>query len=276
MRTVLVGAVSVAWLVLAACGGSGGGSCDNACTAGTTQCSGAQIQTCATDVNECTAWGTATSCAAGFSCSNNACEDICEGSAVKASCAQAFAVVVNACGGTWANWSRTPPPTTADAFCHVLVSGGQDPGTLCGELTAESAAQLHTAYYSSSTPLCCCPSGQACDYQNSTWSCSPTCSTGADCANQSGRTDCGPSTANLQSGGTAIFGPYICVPEDGLPGHACGLTQVCSGTAYHCESDSRDNSFCTTECAGDSACSNSGVACCNLDSSAACGLCGDP
>jgi hypothetical protein len=48
---------------------SGGPSCTNTCsTSGATQCSGAQLQTCAAAANGCLAWSTAVSCSTGLSC----------------------------------------------------------------------------------------------------------------------------------------------------------------------------------------------------------------
>jgi len=48
---------------------SGSPSCTNTCSSsGATQCSGAQLQTCAALANGCLAWSTAVSCPGGLSC----------------------------------------------------------------------------------------------------------------------------------------------------------------------------------------------------------------
>src|SRR4051794_20140232 len=74
--------------VLSACGPT----CNNTCTtSGTTQCSGAQVQTCTADASSCLTWSPAEACDTGKVCQNNACVDVCSQDAVKAACAGASA-----------------------------------------------------------------------------------------------------------------------------------------------------------------------------------------
>lgn len=263
----------LSWLLaLASFAGCGGGNdrpaCNNTCTsAGATQCSGSQVQTCTADANGCFAWSTAANCGSGQTCQNNACVSVCSTSSVQAACAQA-ATHVNSCCSLSA---------TADSLCQGAVKQGRDPATDCGSFSGMSCSDLHAGLLAQG--ICCCPGGQACD-PNASNACVPKCSTSADCASVSGRPACAPTIGTV-NGSEAVAGPYICVANDGAPGHGCVGAQTCAGGATNvCAADSHGNDFCTTPCTGDAACANSGTACCNvrrtLDASSACGLCGSP
>jgi hypothetical protein len=252
-----------------ACGG-GAPPCTNTCASpGSTQCSGALVQTCAADANGCLAWGAGAACASGQSCLAGVCAavDPCANPSVQSACAQASAHVNSCCGGTAAAKSGAQ-------ICKTQVEAGKDPATVCGTINGTSCSDMHNQALAAG--VCCCPSGQSCDPSASN-ACVPRCTTNADCANVPGRTACAP-TIGLVKGSEAVAGPYICVPDDGQPGHGCNAP-TCSGTNV-CARDSRGNAFCTTPCTGDTSCANNGVACCNVsrtfNGTPACGLCGSP
>ncbi len=248
------------------CGGKGGDPCRTPCTEGATRCSGTQVQTCARDTNQCLVFGPSSNCSAGQTCSNNACVDVCTLDVNKTPCANASAKFASCCGGT-------ETAQTGDQLCHSYVAQGRDPATSCATLAGMSCTDLHASELSGGR--CCCPANQACDYTASL-ACAPRCNRNSDCTTDPSRPACAPGIATV-SGTVAIIGPYICLPDDGNPGHGCNTT-FCSGAAYHCATDSRGNQFCTTYCTGDAACGNPGTACCNVArfGTPACGLCGSP
>jgi len=258
----------VSLIVWIGCGGKSGDPCPTPCTEGATQCSGSQVQTCARDANQCLVFGPASNCATGKTCSNNACTDICTLDVNRTACANASARFSSCCGGT-------ETAQSADQLCHSYVAQGRDPATACATLAATSCSDLHTSEVSAGQ--CCCPTNQACDYTASL-ACAQRCNLSSDCTSDPNRTACAPGIA-MVNGTVAIIGPYICLPDDGNPGHGCnGALVTCIGSAYHCASDSRGNQFCTTYCTGDAACGNPGTACCNVARAGvpACGLCGSP
>jgi hypothetical protein len=66
--------LAAAGLIFAATGCPAPNRCNNACsTAGATQCSGSQVQTCTTDANGCLNWSTPTSCGTSQFCSGSSC-----------------------------------------------------------------------------------------------------------------------------------------------------------------------------------------------------------
>jgi hypothetical protein len=50
-------------------------------------------------------------------------------------------------------------------------------------------------------------------------------------------------------------GPYVCVPNDGMPYNGCnGLLTSCKGAGTCCFTDALANQFCASECTNDSQC----------------------
>lgn len=92
-------AIFIAVLTVAGCGGGGSGSntsCTSTCsTAGSTKCSGTQVQTCQTGGDGCLAWSTAAACPGTGLCSvsENACvADPCNGVPTSGICATSTSV----------------------------------------------------------------------------------------------------------------------------------------------------------------------------------------
>ena len=192
----------------------------------------------------------------GGSCCGNACGSSCCGSSdvcVGGSCCPSE----RACAGICCN---------AGSICYSDASGNLQCGQTCANTTDCGTD--------------CCGvlqgGGGVCVTQDGTWSCA--CNTLSDCSGLPSTTACAPIFSGL-GGSEVVAGPYICKPDDGQPGDGCnGLTVTCSGSSWHCATDSRGNQYCTTYCSGDATCGNPGVACCDVwrGSSAACGLCSNP
>lgn len=252
-------------------GTTAGNNCTNACpSAGATQCSNQQVQTCATGANGCLAWGAATACPSGQTCdgTKNACADMCMTAAVQSACGSAAMQFNQCCSGGGQTF-------TATQICQLIKQAGQDPQAVCSSEATASCSTLHQQLLAG-TPACCCPQGQYCDLSTSTWTCTSLCNTSADCASQAGRTACAPDS-NTQ--GVIGVKAMICKPDDGQLYDGCNTTS-CSGNGC-CFADAQGNEFCSIACAGsDAQCGSSGIACCNLTdashttcSAPGCGLC---
>jgi hypothetical protein len=71
------------------------------------------------------------------------------------------------------------------------------------------------------------------------------CTTGAECTSKS----CAPGQDAM---GNPV-GPYICVPNDGMPYDGCHGLTTC-GNGYCCFTDAKGNEFCASQCTNDSMC----------------------
>jgi hypothetical protein len=75
------------------------------------------------------------------------------------------------------------------------------------------------------------------------------CTTGVECTSKA----CAP----LQDAMGNPAGPYVCVPNDGMPYNGCnGLLTSCKGAGTCCFTDALANQFCASECTNDSQCGN--------------------
>jgi hypothetical protein len=198
---------------------------------------------------------TGQTCVAG-SCCTNVCASAC--------CADSDACIGGACC------------PSAQACGNACCSSG----SVCYSDSAGNMQCGQTCASSTDCATSCCgllPGGTSvCVTQDGSWNCR--CDTSADCAGLASTPECAPSFSTI-GGSEVVAGPYICKPDDGQPGDGCeGLTVTCSGSAWHCATDSRGNQFCTTYCSTDVDCGNSGAACCDVQrgSSSACGLCSNP
>jgi hypothetical protein len=238
-----------------ACGGSSNKStCNNTCaTAGATQCSNAQVQTCNADVNGCLAWGAATACASGQACNaaTNACDDDCNVAAVASACAAAAVNINQCCGGTY-------KPDTGAGRCHLEVQKGHDPQVACSAVAAESCDTIHSNQVAAGS-TCCCPVGQTCDPENNN-ACVPTCTTSADCVGNAHGSACVPVIAN----DVPDQKRFICKPNDGARWHGCNGSVTCPSNDCWLNPATGDN-YCLPGCMNDSTCGNPGVACCHTD-----------
>ena len=73
------------------------------------------------------------------------------------------------------------------------------------------------------------------------------CTTGAECSSKA----CAPAQDAM--GNPA--GPYICVPNDGMPYNGCnGLLTSCRAPGTCCFTDAKANQFCASQCTNDSQC----------------------
>ncbi len=132
---------------------------DGCTTAGHTQCSGDQVQTCTADAQGCLDWSAAEACSDGETCSaaDNKCVDVCTTSDTSASCGTAATKFNTCCAGT-------QPARTGDELCHAAVQGGRDPQQVCSLGNQATCDQLHQAL--NFQGQCCCPAGKTCDAAN--------------------------------------------------------------------------------------------------------------
>jgi hypothetical protein len=98
--------------------GSSGPSCRNACpSAGATECSGVQIQTCTADANGCLAWSSAAACPGSLSCNPTQGKCVCSDTCPSVGTTQCSGLLVQTC--------------TADASgCLAWSSAAACPGSL--------------------------------------------------------------------------------------------------------------------------------------------------
>ena len=271
---------SAVWMVaaaalLAACGGSSssGNTCNNTCaTTGATQCSGDNQQTCVADAKGCLAWSAGSTCAVGSTCRGTACTDVCMLATVQTACVGAEVAFFQACAGGNVSYASSLD------FCHYATSGATTETQALADCSAGAAANpatYHDVYKAAGQ--CCCPSGESCDYQDTTgWACIKSCTANADCTT-AGQTACVPSFDPTKD--AIVRAPHVCKPDDGAPYHGCnGALVTCSGATNFCYADSIGY-FCTHQCTTDTQCGNPGNACCQALTSGgsgtgnACGVC---
>jgi hypothetical protein len=200
-------------------------------------------------------------------------QDPCTTAAVQTACTAAAANLNLNCASALS--------VTGDGLCHSFVAANLAPLTACQSTAVESASTIHQTFAAQTPPVCCCPSGQYCDFQAAGFACVQKCTTGASCTADTSRTACAPAFAKLTTGPTVVYAtPYICVPNDGAAGHGCVGLQICGGGSDNvCAVDSRSNHFCTLPCSASPTCGDTGIACCDVNKSganSACGVCGNP
>ena len=136
------------------------------------------------------------------------------------------------------------------------LNAQRDPDSECQGLAAESCSQLEQAYQAIET--CCCPSGQYCNEETSTWTCTPSCQDASDCASNASATSCCPN----DNGSEIVDSDFICKPDDGKAYHGCSGTFTTCSSPYDCWT-APGGQYCTLSCNQDSDCNDPNAACCD-------------
>ncbi|MDI1432532.1 carboxypeptidase-like regulatory domain-containing protein [Polyangium sorediatum] len=221
-------------------GGGGGGECTDQCSAGQTQCSNTQLQTCALQANGCYDWSTPQSCPTFQTCSGGQCASSCtdQCSAGETQCSganvQSCALQANGCYD-WNPAQACPTFQTCSAgqcalACTDTCSNG---GTQCANGQIQTCGlQVNGCY--DWNPAQNCPTFQTCNGGQCVSSCSDQCMGGA--------TQC--SGPQVQTCGLQANGCY-----DWNPGASCPSGQACEAGACASQCDDK----CTqgqTKCSG--------------------------
>jgi len=222
--------------------GQGGNGCSDQCSAGQTQCSNTQLQTCSLQANGCYDWASPQNCPTFQTCSGGQCVSSCTDQCAPND-TQCSGENIQSCGlqanGCY-DWNPAQACPTFQACsngqcvlsCTDVCSNG---ATQCSNGQIQTCGLQVNGCYDWNGPQNC-PTFQTCNGGQCVSSCTDQCQVGA--------TQCsGPQvqTCELQVNGCA----------DWSPGMNCAAGQACSGGS--CVSQCTDN--CTqgqTQCSGTS------------------------